>query len=100
VDSRYRRQPSPMLVNGRRRTPPHDMISQGVVDPSSMVRPPQGMMQHYGGGGFAPPHHIGGYGYGHAPPMGIGGIHIAHRASISSMSDGSIGGGSETSGKG
>ena len=80
------RPPSP-----RRRTPPHDLLGQGVVDPASMNRSVPGM------GGYGAPG-----AYGQAPPMAYGGygMHgatrdpgIAHRASISSLSDGGSGNG-------
>nr|XP_031859911.1 uncharacterized protein CI109_004760 [Kwoniella shandongensis]KAA5526983.1 hypothetical protein CI109_004760 [Kwoniella shandongensis] len=82
---RSHRAPSP-----RRRTPPHDMLGQGVVDPSSMsTRMGPGMQYGYG-----QQHHSMPYGYGQQmqahsrDPSG-------HRASISS--DGSGNGGSEGS---
>lgn len=90
ADDRYRRAPSP-----RRRTPSgsHDMLAQGVVDPSHMStnRQPGGMPPAYAGYG-APM----GYGYP-APPSSMaphGAPGMSHRASISSMSDGGSGGGS------
>lgn len=91
ADDRYRRGPSP-----RRRTPSgsHDMLTQGVVDPSHMStnRQPGGMPPAYAGyGGPAM-----GYGYP-APPSMVphgGAPDMSHRASISSLSDGGSGGGS------
>ena len=93
-----RRPPSP-----RHRTPPQDMLAQGVVDPSHMtsgrapmqqsMQPPYGYQAHpmayaYGG---APPHQsMGAPGRDHA---------IGLRTSISSSSeDGSVNGGSDGSG--
>jgi len=96
-----RRPPSP----GRRSTPPHDMIAQGVVDPSSMSSgrgPPmqQGMQPSYA---YHPHHMSHSYGVPHGyQPMGMPPGRdqaMGHRASISSMSeDGSGNGGSDGSG--
>ena len=90
-----RRYPSPP---GRRRTPP-DMLSQGVVDPSNMNR---SMPMPSGYAGYTMHHNP--YSYnGHGPnggpggPMGISGRDVIHRASISSLSDGSGAGGSDGS---
>lgn len=82
-----RRYPSPP---GRRRSPP-DMISQGVVDPNSMSR----IMPIPSG--YAGYHTSYTYGNGSHGPMGISGRDPVHRASISSLSDGSGAGGSDGS---
>jgi hypothetical protein len=91
ADDRYRRGPSP-----RRRTPSgsHDMLSQGVLDPQHMTtnRQPGGMPPSYAGYGGPPM----GYGYP-APQQAMpqhGAPGMSHRASISSLSDGGSGAGS------
>jgi len=98
ADDRYRRGPSP-----RRRTPPgsHDMLSQGVLDPQHMTtnRQPGGMPPSYAGYG-GPPMGYGGY---PAPAQTMpqhGAPGMSHRASISSLSDGGSGNGSNANGGG
>ncbi|WRT63518.1 uncharacterized protein IL334_000423 [Kwoniella shivajii] len=85
--------------NGRRRSPPHDMLGQGVVDPSSMSTrmgpgpPNQGLPYGYGS------HHNGmPYGYGQPMSQPHSRDPSGHRTSVSSLSeDGSGNGGSENS---
>ncbi|OCF43795.1 transcriptional regulator Nrg1 [Kwoniella heveanensis CBS 569] len=76
----------------RRRSPPHDMLGQGVVDPSSMsTRMGQGMQYGYGA-----QHHGMPYGYGQPISQPHSRDPSGHRASVSSLSeDGSGNGGSE-----
>lgn len=94
-----RRPPSP----GRRRTPPHDMLAQGVVDPSNMSAGRQQMQQGMQPSYAYQPHHIS-YAYGGPQGHQMGmppsrGQTMGHRASISSLSeDGSGDGGSDGSG--
>lgn len=93
-----RRAPSP----GRRRSPPHDMLAQGVVDPINMMvgRPPmhQAIQHPYS----YQPHHMA-YGYGAQAHSSTTLAHdqdqeMGQRASISSVSeDGSGNGGSDGS---
>ena len=86
---------------GRRRTPP-DMLSQGVVDPNSMSRV-MPMPSGYGGYSHTPYSYGNGNGHhgngahGHGGPLGGISRDAAHRASISSLSDGSGAGGSDGS---
>ncbi|OCF59825.1 transcriptional regulator Nrg1 [Kwoniella mangroviensis CBS 10435] len=102
-DDYGRRPPSPGSMNGsRRRSPPHDMLGQGVVDPSSMstrMGGPPGIAAYGGGGGYG--HHHNGmppYGYGQPISQPHSRNPSGHRASVSSLSeDGSGNGGSEGS---
>jgi hypothetical protein len=76
------------------------MLSQGVVDPTTMSnrQPQQGMQSSYGG--YSQPHMS--YSY-NTPQSATGPMQQrvdGHRASISSASDGSGNGGSDGSGKG
>lgn len=89
-----RRYPSPP---GRRRTPPP---GQGVVDPSAMNRPvPSGYAGYVHHNPYAYNGHNGHPGHtGHGGMLGIAGRDIMHRASISSMSEGSGAGASDGSG--
>ncbi|WVQ82638.1 hypothetical protein IAT38_004770 [Cryptococcus sp. DSM 104549] len=87
----------------RRRSPPHDMIGQGVVDPSSMsTRVAPGGAQSYPYGQQPQQQHQQQHSlpYGYGQQMG-GQVHArepGHRASVSSLSeDGSGNGGSEGS---
>ncbi|WVR03295.1 hypothetical protein IAU60_000286 [Kwoniella sp. DSM 27419] len=87
-DEYGRRAPSP-----RRRSPPHDMLGQGVVDPSSMsTRMGQGMQ---GYGYAAQQHHGMPYGYGQPMSAPHSRDPSGHRASVSS--DGSGNGASDES---
>lgn len=82
-DDRAYRPASP----GRRRSPPHDLLAQGVVDPTTMSsRQPQAAA--YPAYAHMP------YNYGAAQPLPAARVE-GHRASISSASDGSGNGASD-----
>jgi hypothetical protein len=94
-------------AGGPRRTPPSDMLLQGGVDPSSVNRSVHPGIIHssygYHQSQQSPNHHMGGGYYGTPQSAHImNGRHhasaLTHRASISSLSDGS--GGAEESQKG
>ncbi|WWC66965.1 uncharacterized protein I206_100872 [Kwoniella pini CBS 10737] len=103
-DDYGRRPPSPGMLgnggqNGRRRSPPHDMLGQGVVDPSSMsTRMGGGGPMSYGGYGG---HHNGmPYGYGQPISQPHSRDPSGHRASVSSLSEDGSGNGASEGSKG